>query len=112
MQSDIRPWGKWEELISDSTYMVKRLIIHPGKRISLQRHFKRSESWVIVQGQALFTLNETEKILNIGECVTINVKDVHRVENCGTVDLIIIETQYGECIETDIERLSDDWNRS
>lgn len=109
---DDRPWGRWEEYLNEDGYRVKRIIVHPGKRLSLQRHKLRSEHWAIALGEALFTLNEDKMVLKAGDSIFIDVGDVHRVENTGEVNLIIIETQLGECIEEDIERLEDDWGRT
>ncbi len=106
-----RPWGKWEEYLNEKGYRVKRFIVKQGKRLSLQKHLHRSETWVIVQGKGLFTLNETSREIASGETITIPVEAIHRVENTGDQDLIVIETQIGDCREEDIVRLQDDWER-
>lgn len=109
---DDRPWGRWEEYLNEEGYRVKRIIVKPGKRLSLQKHEHRAEHWAIAKGQALFTLNEDVKQLTAGDAVFIAIGDVHRVENNGTEDVIIIETQLGLCLEDDIIRLEDDWGRT
>lgn len=111
LDSDNRPWGRWEEYLNENSYRVKRIIVNPGKRLSLQKHQLRSEHWVIAQGQGKFTLDETVKPIKPGDALFIPVGGVHRVENDGTEDLIIIETQLGQCLEDDIIRLEDDWGR-
>lgn len=112
LDADNRPWGRWEEYLNEDGYRVKRIIVHPGKRLSLQRHKLRSEHWVIALGEAKFTLNDDTLNLKTGDTIFINVGDIHRVENVGEENLIIIETQLGECLEDDIERLEDDFGRS
>lgn len=107
-----RPWGKWEEYINESNYRVKRIIVHSGMRLSLQKHMHRSENWVIVQGKGLFSLNGKLKELSVGDVVNIPVEGIHQVENTGEEDFIFIETQLGKCIETDIVRIKDDWGRT
>ena len=112
LDSDNRPWGRWEEYLNEPGYRVKRIIVNPGKRLSLQKHQLRSEHWVITQGQGKFTLDQTLRPVTAGDTVFIPVQGVHRIENDGTEDLIIIETQLGECLESDIIRLEDDWGRT
>lgn len=112
LDSDNRPWGRWEEYLNESGYRVKRLIIHPGKRFSLQKHEKRSEHWVLVAGTGLLTLNNTTKQIAAGDTVFIGLGDIHRLENSGAEPLVVIETQTGICLEGDIIRLEDDWCRS
>jgi mannose-6-phosphate isomerase-like protein (cupin superfamily) len=109
---DERPWGKWEEYLNEESYRVKRNIVHPGKRLSLQKHLYRSENWVIVLGNGVFTLNDIKKDIKTGDVMNIPVNNIHRIENTGTCDLIFIETQMGKCIESDIVRLEDDWGRN
>jgi mannose-6-phosphate isomerase-like protein (cupin superfamily) len=108
---DNRPWGKWEEYLNEPDYRVKRLFVLPGKRLSLQTHRLRSEHWVVVQGQGILILGETERRFSKGETVSIPLGAAHRVKNDGQGDLVIIETQLGTCQEDDIVRLQDDWNR-
>ena len=112
LDSDDRPWGRWEEYLNESGYRVKRIIVHPGKRLSLQSHKLRKEHWVIVAGQGKFTLNDDVRSVQVGDTTYIDTRDVHRIENDGKEDLVIIETQLGECLEDDIVRLEDDWGRT
>jgi mannose-6-phosphate isomerase len=111
LDSDNRPWGRWEEYLNEPGYRVKRIIVTPGKRLSLQKHEHRSEHWVIVAGTGEFTLNDTVRPIQTGDVLFIEIGDVHRVNNTGSEDLIIIETQMGLCIEDDIIRLEDDFGR-
>ena len=109
---DNRPWGRWEEYIFEPTYRVKRIIVFPGKRLSLQRHKLREEVWVIVEGSGLMTLGEKTFPIQKGDVLTIPKYTIHRIENNTESDpLVFIETQMGVCPEDDIERLEDDFGR-
>ncbi|TLS68266.1 cupin domain-containing protein [Mariprofundus erugo] len=112
LEADNRPWGRWEEYLNEPGYRVKRLIIHVGKRFSLQRHKKRSEHWVIVRGTGKVTINDETRVITAGDRVFIGVGDLHRLENTGEEFLVVIETQMGICLEEDIIRIEDDWGRS
>ena len=68
MQSDCTPpWGRWEVLLDEPDYKVKRITVNPGHRLSYQKHFKRKEHWFLVQGEAVVTLNERKVSLKAGE---------------------------------------------
>lgn len=110
--SDRRPWGYWEEYLNEPGYRVKRLVIHPSLRLSKQRHMHRSERWVVVQGEGRATLDLEIRDVRIGDVVCVPVRCIHRLQNTGVNDLIIIETQLGLCLEEDIERIEDDFGRS
>jgi len=112
IDSDNRPWGRWEEYLNEPGYRVKRIIVHPGKRLSLQKHAHRREHWVVVQGRGVFTLNGEVRDVEAGDVVRIDAGDVHRVGNEGDEYLVVIETQLGICLEEDIVRLEDDFGRS
>ena len=111
IDSDDRPWGRWEEYLNEPGYRVKRIVVNPGERLSLQRHALRSEHWAIVQGNGKFTLDGEVRAIAPGDAVFIPQGGVHRVENDGEEFLVIIETQMGVCDEDDIERLEDDYGR-
>ncbi len=111
IEFDVRPWGRWEEYLNEPGYRVKRIVVNPGQRLSLQRHAQRSEHWAIVQGTGKFTLNDEVIDVAPGDAVFIPRGGVHRIENDGVEPLVIIETQMGVCIEDDIERLEDDYGR-
>jgi mannose-6-phosphate isomerase-like protein (cupin superfamily) len=108
-----RPWGYYEVLLEDLEYKVKRIVVYPGARLSLQRHRHRDEHWMIVSGEAVFTLNTDEIILQKGQSVDIPRGASHRVRNAGPSDLVIVEVQTGDSFdENDIERLEDDYGRA
>jgi 7-cyano-7-deazaguanine reductase len=107
-----RPWGNYEVLSESVNYKIKKITLVPGKRLSLQRHHRRSETWVITQGLALAILGNEERKLGPGDILEIPVGTVHRVQNCGDIPLVLTEVQRGEYLgEDDIERLGDDFGR-
>jgi len=108
--TDQRPWGHYTVLADEADHKVKRIVVQPGKRLSLQRHQQRAEHWYVVKGEALVTLDESEKILSAGNAVDIPIRTKHRIENTGSEELIFIEVQtFGE---DDIERFDDDFGRT
>jgi mannose-6-phosphate isomerase-like protein (cupin superfamily) len=110
---DERPWGSYLVLDEGEDYKVKRIEVLPGKRLSYQRHARRSEHWFVARGRAKVTLNDREILVKTGESIDIPVTAKHRVENPGQELLIFIETQTGDYFgEDDIERLDDDFGRS
>jgi mannose-6-phosphate isomerase-like protein (cupin superfamily) len=111
LDADDRPWGRWEEYLNEPGYRVKRIIVHAGQRLSLQKHRFRSEHWAIARGQGLFTLDDSVRTVETGDALFIPVGGIHRIENPTDSDLIIIETQLGRCEEDDIIRLEDDYGR-
>ncbi|MBX3300406.1 MAG: phosphomannose isomerase type II C-terminal cupin domain [Acidobacteria bacterium] len=109
-----RPWGRFIILDESDAFKVKRIEVSPGKRLSYQRHTKRSEHWYVVAGTAKVTLDGTDRIVNALETVEIPAGAAHRVENPSETDLLVfIEVQTGSYFgEDDIERLSDDFGRA
>ncbi len=111
-QRDERPWGSWEILGVGPGHAVKRIVVKPGARLSLQRHAHRAEHWVIVAGEARVTRDDQVLLLGTGEAVAIGHRQVHRIENPGAAELVFIEVQHGAHLdENDIERLEDDYGR-
>lgn len=111
---DRRPWGSFTVLDEGENYKVKRIEVLPEKRLSYQRHQRRSEHWFVVRGTAKVTLNGEEILVKSGEAIDIALKDAHRVENPDAEEtLVFIETQTGTYFgEDDIERLEDDFGRT
>ena len=111
-EDSTRPWGRYEVLSEAEKYKVKSVFVNPGHRLSLQRHRKRSEHWVIVTGRAIVIRDDETIELSEGETVDISVGTIHRIENRDTQLLIFIEVQFGDYFgEDDIERLQDDYAR-
>ncbi|HWD54883.1 MAG TPA: phosphomannose isomerase type II C-terminal cupin domain [Acidimicrobiales bacterium] len=108
-----RPWGNYTVLDDDAPdHKVKRLVVHPGKRLSYQRHSKRAEHWFIVAGTALVTLDGRVIELTAGQAIDIPLEAAHRVANVGDTDVVLIEVQHGTYFgEDDIVRLEDDFGR-
>lgn len=107
------PWGQWEVLLESPSCKVKRITVMPGHRLSYQRHFKRRENWVIVEGVATVTLDGVVTDYATGRVVTIECEVAHRVANQGGDPLVFIEVQQGTYFgEDDIVRLDDDYGRT
>ncbi len=108
-----RPWGNFTVLDEGEYYKVKRLEVLPEKRLSYQRHARRSEHWFVIRGIAKVTLNGSEFLVKTGQAVDVPAGTAHRVENPeDTETLVFIETQTGDYFgEDDIERIEDDFGR-
>jgi mannose-1-phosphate guanylyltransferase/mannose-6-phosphate isomerase len=108
-----RPWGWYEVLDTGSRFQVKRIVVTPGGRLSLQKHFHRAEHWVVVRGTALVTLEGEERLLHENQSTYIPPGGIHRLENPGRIDLELIEVQTGSYLgEDDIVRLEDVYSRA
>lgn len=108
-----RPWGFYRVLEDTPGHKVKRIEVHPGKRLSLQRHRRRSEHWTVVEGKGVVTLGGEYRSVVAGCSVDIDRGMIHRIENQGTNPLVFIEVQRGDYFgEDDIERLEDDFGRT
>jgi mannose-1-phosphate guanylyltransferase / mannose-6-phosphate isomerase len=107
-----RPWGRFTILEEGTRYKIKRIVVDPGQRLSLQKHYHRSEHWVVVKGTAKVTIGEREQLMHENESVYVPKSEVHRLENPGKVHLELIEVQVGEYVgEDDIVRLEDIYQR-
>jgi mannose-1-phosphate guanylyltransferase/mannose-6-phosphate isomerase len=108
-----RPWGYYESIDAGERFQVKRLMVKPGARLSLQRHSRRAEHWVVVSGEALVTRGEEELRLGANQSTYIPTGAKHRLENVGAEPLFVIEVQSGDYFgEDDIERFADDYRRN
>ena len=108
-----RPWGSYQSVDVGHHHQVKRIVVDPGHRLSLQRHRARAEHWVVVQGTASIVRGEESRVLHENESVFIPVGCAHRLENPGSTPLHLVEVQVGAYLgEDDIERLADDYGRS
>ncbi len=111
-EKDSRPWGEWETIDVTENYVVKRIIVFPNGKLSLQKHNHRSEHWIITKGEGFVTLNTNTKKYVTNEHVFIPVGTIHRIENRSETPLVFIEVQTGEILdENDIIRLEDIYNR-
>ena len=107
-----RPWGSYQSVDCGERHQVKRIIVKPGQRLSLQKHYHRSEHWVVVRGAARVTVNDLVKTVHENESIYIPMGAVHRLENPGKIVLELIEVQTGSYLgEDDIIRIEDDYRR-
>jgi mannose-1-phosphate guanylyltransferase/mannose-6-phosphate isomerase len=108
-----RPWGFYESLIHGDRFQVKRIVVAPGQRLSLQKHFHRAEHWVVVNGSAMVTRDGDTVLVRENESIYLPLGCVHRLENPGRIGLTLIEVQSGSYLgEDDIVRLHDSYGRS
>jgi mannose-1-phosphate guanylyltransferase/mannose-6-phosphate isomerase len=108
-----RPWGSYQSMDIGDRHQVKRIVVKPGARLSLQKHHHRSEHWIVVRGAARVTVNELVKTVHENESIYIPIGAVHRLENPGKIVLELIEVQTGSYLgEDDIIRIEDDYQRS
>ena len=108
-----RPWGYYESLDSGAGFQVKRIMVKPGARLSLQMHHKRAEHWVVVSGVAAVTRGEETFMLRENQSTYIPLGVKHRLENRGEQPLHVIEVQSGTYLgEDDIVRFADDYKRA
>ena len=112
-QEDHRSWGYFSVLSDQPDHKVKRIVVYPGRRLSLQRHKQRTEHWFIVDGEAIVTRDNEDIKLSNGQAIDILQRSWHRVKNPGNRDLVLIEIQTGKYFgEDDIERKDDDYGRT
>jgi mannose-1-phosphate guanylyltransferase/mannose-6-phosphate isomerase len=108
-----RPWGYYEGIDAGSRFQVKRIMVKPGEKLSLQMHHHRAEHWVVVRGTARITCGDTVKLLSENESTYIPIGVTHRLENPGKMPLDIIEVQSGSYLgEDDIVRFEDIYARA
>jgi mannose-1-phosphate guanylyltransferase/mannose-6-phosphate isomerase len=107
-----RPWGSYQSLDQGDRYQVKRIVVKPAGRLSLQLHHHRAEHWVVVRGTARVVVGQETKIIHENESIYIPIGSQHRLENPGKIDLELIEVQTGSYLgEDDIVRIEDDYRR-
>ena len=112
MEHDVRPWGEYWVLEDADTHKVKRILVNPGQRLSLQYHHKRAEVWTIVQGVGTITIDDDIRDYSAGQVAQIPLGAHHRIENKTSESVVFIEVQHGTYFgEDDIVRVEDDYNR-
>jgi mannose-1-phosphate guanylyltransferase / mannose-6-phosphate isomerase len=108
-----RPWGYYQDVDTAARYRVKRIVVKPGCTLSLQKHFHRSEHWVVVKGTAEVTVNNEVRSVHENESMYIPIGSIHRLANPGRIPLELIEVQVGSYLgEDDIVRLDDVYGRA
>ena len=111
-ETDQRPWGSYLVLEDEVAHKVKRITVHPGSRLSYQRHHRRSEHWFVLSGEGVVVLDGVDHPVGPGQAVDVAVGTAHRIANTGDTDLVFIEVQHGDYFgEDDIVRLEDDYGR-
>jgi mannose-6-phosphate isomerase len=109
---EIRNWGSFRVVMDEPNVKVKKIIVNPNSRLSLQLHRYRAEWWKIVEGSGLMQLGTEEFEVSKGDTVSIAKLQVHRVANNTNMPLVFVEIQSGECMEDDIIRIEDDYGRA
>ena len=111
--SSVRPWGEFFVVKRGENFCIKIIKVNPGHRLSYQSHKKRSEHWVVVKGEGIFTLEGKDKVVKINESVFIPKGKKHRISNKSEETLEFVEIQFGDYLEEDdISRYEDDYGRS
>jgi mannose-1-phosphate guanylyltransferase/mannose-1-phosphate guanylyltransferase/mannose-6-phosphate isomerase len=108
-----RPWGFYESLIHGDRFQVKRIVVWPGQKLSLQKHFHRAEHWVVVAGCANVTRDTESILLHENQSIYLPLGCIHRLDNPGRIPLTLIEVQSGAYLgEDDIVRFEDTYGRN
>jgi mannose-1-phosphate guanylyltransferase/mannose-6-phosphate isomerase len=108
-----RPWGWYEGIDLGERFQVKRIMVKPGEKLSLQMHHHRAEHWIVVSGTARITRDGVEELLCENESTYIPLGTTHRLENPGRIPLHLIEVQSGSYLgEDDIVRFDDVYQRT
>jgi mannose-1-phosphate guanylyltransferase/mannose-1-phosphate guanylyltransferase/mannose-6-phosphate isomerase len=108
-----RPWGFYERLILGDRFQVKRIVVLPGHKLSLQKHYHRAEHWVVVTGCASVTCDQEITMVRENESIYLPLGAIHRMENPGRIPLTVIEVQSGPYLgEDDIVRYEDTYGRA
>ncbi len=109
---ETRRWGNFKILLDEPNVKIKKITVNPSSRLSLQLHKHRSEWWKIIQGKGMVQVGASEWLLEEGDTVNIGKLEVHRITNEADDPLIFVEVQTGECQESDIIRIEDDYGRA
>ncbi len=108
-----RPWGAFFVLQDEPHFKLKRIVVEPKQRLSLQKHHKREEHWLVTKGKGIVTVGEQEHDVKTGTYIHIPKGEVHRISNPFEESVEFIEVQLGEYFgEDDIIRLQDDYHRT
>lgn len=107
-----KPWGSYQLILKEADCWIKKIVVNPGQRLSLQYHIHRFENWFVISGSGYATVNEVIKLVSKGTNININIAETHRITNNSTKPLIFIEIADGDYLEEDdIIRLDDDYGR-
>lgn len=108
---ETRPWGSYETICEGDGYLVKIIRVKPHKRLSLQKHMHRSETWTVLSGSGMGLLGNCWHVLEKNGGLVVPVTVQHRLDNDSDEELVILEVQVGQPDEADIIRLEDDFGR-
>ena len=109
---ELKPWGSYTNILDEEYTKVKKVVIKSGQSPSYQYHFKRSEIWIIVKGNADVRIDDVIKKYTVGDVIRIDKEQKHQPINSGDEDLVFVEVQLGEYFgEDDIVRLEDKYGR-
>ncbi|MGB7448757.1 MAG: phosphomannose isomerase type II C-terminal cupin domain [Ornithinimicrobium sp.] len=111
MTTTERPWGHFERFVTEEPVTVKTITVLPGRRLSLQRHQRRSELWQVLDGPMDVVVGSRGWRAEPGELVWVPQSAAHRISNPGTTPRRVLEIAFGEFVEDDVERLEDDYSR-
>jgi len=107
-----RPWGYYQSIDNGERHQVKRIVVKPGHKLSLQKHYHRAEHWVVVRGSAEVTCESKITMVHENESIYLPIGSIHRLSNPGKIDLELIEVQTGSYLgEDDIVRIEDVYHR-
>jgi mannose-6-phosphate isomerase len=106
-----RPWGQFQQFVSNETVTVKIITVQPGHRLSLQRHQHRGEMWQVLDVPIDITVDDRQWTAGAGDTVWVPHGAIHRMGNSGTEPGRLLEVAFGHFDESDIERLEDDYAR-
>src|SRR5262249_23259188 len=107
-----RPWGYYQSVDTGTRYQVKRIVVKPGAKLSLQHHFHRAEHWVVVRGTEEATVSDDVRTVHENEAIYVRIGSAHRLANPGKIPLELIEVQVGSYLgEDDIVRMEDVYAR-
>ena len=107
-----KPWGHYTDIFRSDEVVFKNITVRPGEEISYQRHHKRSEFWYVLKGTGLFRWNNVKGWkVRPGFTIEIKKNDSHQIINTGEEDMVIYEMQFGQCMEDDITRIEDKYER-
>lgn len=107
-----RPWGVYDSFNNGHRYQVKRIIVKPDQKLSVQIHHHRAENWIVVFGTAVITIDGKTSMVTENESVCIPIGSVHALKNSGKIPLELIEVQTGSYLgEDDIVRFKDRYGR-
>ena len=108
-----RPWGFYRTIEQKDNYQIKHIKVKPGKRLSLQYHYKRAEHWTIIKGTGIAQLNDKSIELTVNDTIFIPKEATHRITNNTDNFVEFIEVQIGDYLgEDDIVRIEDDFGRT